>query len=97
MNFNDFIQLNNVIYKLMCAIKKSDKNILFVFIIEVLLNANKVIFNDSENVQMKKLTENDNIIKLMKNNNIILSTKTDNTVKSINYDDLMNITSEFFI
>ena len=94
MNFNNFIQLNNVIYKLIHIIKKKNKNILSIFIVEVSLNVNEIILNDSEDVQMKKLIKNDNTIELIKNNDIVLSIKNNNIVKSINYDDLMNTTFE---
>ena len=50
MNFNNFVQLNNVIYKFMYIMKKKNENILFVFIVEVLLNVNKITLNDNEDV-----------------------------------------------
>ena len=95
INFNNFVQLNNVIYKLMHIIKKKNENILFVFIVKVSFNTDKATLNDNENVQIKKLVKNNNIVKSMKNNNIILLTKNDDIMKSINYNDFMNTTFEF--
>ena len=95
MNFDDFVQLNNVIYKLMCAVKKKDENILFMFIVKVLFNAVKATLNNNEDIQMKKSIKNNDIVKSIKNNNTVLSTKNDDIMKSINYNDLMNITSKF--
>ena len=96
MNSDNFVQLDNVIYKLMHIMKKRDEDILFVFIIEVSFDANEATLNDNEDIQMKKSTENNDIVKSTKNNNTILSMKNDNTVKSINYNDLMNTTFESF-
>ena len=95
MNSDNFIQLNDVIYKLMCVMKKKNENILFMFTVKVSLNADEATLNDDENMQMKKSTENDNIVKLMKNDDTVLSTKNSDTVKLINYDDFINITFEF--
>ena len=75
--------------------KKRNEDILFVFIIEVSLNADEITLDNDENVQMKKSTENNDIVESTENNNTVLSTKNDNTVKSINYNDLMNMTFEF--
>ena len=83
MNSDNFVQSNNVIYKLMCAVKKRSEDILFTFIVEVSFNAVEITLNNSENVV--KLTENNNTVQLMKN---------DDTVKSINYNDFMNMTFE---
>ena len=74
--------------------KKRDEDILSASTVEISLNIDEVTLNDSENVQMKKSIKNDNIVKSIKNNNTVLSTENNNTVKSINYDDLMNMTSE---
>ena len=76
--------------------KKRNKNILFIFAVKVSCNVDETTLNDNKNVQIKKLIKNDNIVKLMKNNNIILLTKNSNTVKLINYNNLMNMTFEFF-
>ena len=94
MNSDDFVQLNDVIYKLMHTVKKNDENILFMFTVEVSSDVNEITFNNSEDVQMKKLTENDDTVKSMKNDDIVLSTEINDIVKSINYDDFMNTTSE---
>ena len=48
MNFNDFVQSDNVIYKLIYTVKKRDEDILFVFTIEVSFNAVKAILNNNE-------------------------------------------------
>ena len=76
--------------------KKRNENILSVFIVKVSLNINEVILNDSEDLQIKKLTKNDNIVKLIENNDIVLSTKNNNIMKSINYNNFMNTIFEFF-
>ena len=91
MNSDNFIQLDIIIYELICAVKKNDKDILFIFTVEVSFNADEATFNNDEDMQMKKSTKNDDIVKSMKNDNIILLTKTDDIVKSINYDDFMSI------
>ena len=65
--------------------KKRNENILFAFIIEVSLNADEAILDDSENVQIKKSTENSDTVESTKNNNIVLSTE----------NDFMYMTSEF--
>ena len=96
MNSDDFVQLNDVIYKLMCTVKKSDENILFTFTVEVSFDVDEATLNNSEDVQMKKSTENDDIVESMKNDNTVLSTEINDTVKSINYDDFMNMTFESF-
>ena len=96
INFNNFVQLNDVIYKLMHAVKKKSENILFMFIVEVSFNIAEATLDNNEDVQMKKSMKNDNTVKSMKNDNIVLSTKNSNTVKSINYNDFMNMTSESF-
>ena len=96
MNSNNFVQLNNVIYKLMHIMKKKNENILFAFTIEVLSNADEVTLDDNENVQMKKSMKNNDTIELTENNDTVLSMKNDNTVKLINYNDFMNTTFEFF-
>ena len=94
MNTDDFVQLNDVIYKLMCAVKKKSKDILFAFTVKVSSDAVKATLNNSEDVQMKKLTKNNDIVESTENNDIVLSTENSNTVKSINYNDFMNTTSE---
>ena len=96
INFDNFVQSNNVIYKLMHTVKKRDENILFVFIIKVSFDATEATLNNDENMQMKKSTENNDIIESMKNDDIVLLTKNSDTVKLINYDDFMNMTSKFF-
>ena len=50
INFNNFVQSDNVIYKLMCVIKKKNENILFTFTVEVSSDVNKITFNNNENV-----------------------------------------------
>ena len=94
MNSDNFVQLNDVIYELMHVMKKRDKNILFMFTVEVLLNVDEATLDDSEDVQMKKSMKNSDTVKLTENNNTVLSMKNSNIVKSINYNDLMNMTSE---
>ena len=88
--------MNDVIYELMHTVKKRNKNILSAFTVEVLLNAVEIILNNDEDVQMKKSMKNNNIVKLTENDDIILLIKNSNIVKSINYNDLINITFEFF-
>ena len=80
----------------MCAVKKKSEDILSAFIIEVSFNAAEATLNNNEDVQMKKSTENNDIVKSTKNNDTVLSTENNNTVKLINYNDLMNTTSESF-
>ena len=96
MNFDNFVQSDNVIYKLIHTVKKSDENILFAFTVEVSLDTDKVTFDNNKDVQMKKSTKNDDTVKSIKNNDTVLSTKIDDTVKSINYDDFMNMTFKSF-
>ena len=96
MNSNNFVQSNDVIYKLICIMKKKNKDILSVFTIEISFNVDEVTFDDNEDVQMKKSMKNNNIIKLIKNDNTVLSMKNSDIIKSINYNDFMNMTSEFF-
>ena len=75
--------------------KKRNENILFVFIIEVLFDADEATLNDDEDVQMKKSMKNSNIVELTENDDTVLLMKNDDTVKSINYNNFMNMTSEF--
>ena len=96
INSDDFIQLNNVIYKLMCAMKKRDEDILFIFTVEVSFNTAEAILNNDENMQMKKSTKNNDTVKSMKNDDTVLLMKNDDTMKSINYNDLINMTFESF-
>ena len=80
----------------MCAVKKRDENILFVFTVEVSFNAAEATLDNDEDVQMKKLIKNNDTVESTKNNDTVLSTENSDTVKSINYNDLMNMTFEFF-
>ena len=50
MNFNNFVQLNDVIYKLMCIMKKRNENILSAFIIKVSFNADEATLNDNKDM-----------------------------------------------
>ena len=96
MNFNNFVQSNNVIYEFMHTVKKNDEDILFMFTVEVSLNTNEVTLNNDEDVQMKKSTENNNIVKSTENDDTVLLTEINDIMKLINYNDFMNTTSESF-
>ena len=96
MNSNDFIQSDNVIYKLICTVKKRSEDILFTFIVEVSLNTAEATLNNNKNMQIKKSMKNSDTVKLIKNNNTVLLTENSDTVKSINYNDLINMTFESF-
>ena len=80
----------------MHTVKKRNEDILFMFTVKVLSDAIKVIFDNDENVQMKKSMKNSDTVKSMKNNNTVLLTENDDIVKSINYNNFMNMTSESF-